>query len=158
MRQGHIINKYINFTLGTTSEGKTKSQKVFGHSKQGSSESLLLRKHFFGLVALSSVILNKLENWNNKLEHVVSNLPLLSVDCPLEIEELNQVAQIHDPEKEDAVDYNLFITCKKFINKVGRKYPLSSQILSNPSIRAQGLKSVKCHVGIRKKMASCLSV
>lgn len=42
---------------------------------------------------------------------------LQTINCPLEIEELNQVAQIHDPEKEDAVDYNLFITCKKFINK-----------------------------------------
>ena len=96
---------------------------------------------------------NKLENWNNKLECVVSNLLLLSVDCPLEIEELNQVAQIHDPDKEDAVDYNLFITCKKFINKVDRKYPLSSQTLSNPS-----LNSFKCHTVIRKKIAACPSV
>ena len=81
---------------------------------------------------------------------MVSNLPLLSVDCPLEIEELNQVAQIHDPDKEDAVDYNLFITCKKFINKVSRKYALPSQALSNPSFTAQGLKAIKCHAGIRK--------
>lgn len=89
---------------------------------------------------------------------MVFNLLLLSVDCPLEIEELNQVAQIHDPEKEDAVDYNLFITCKKFINKVSTKYALPSQTLSNPSVTAQGLKSVKCHAGIRKKMAPCPSV
>ena len=25
---------------------------------------------------------------------------------------------MHDPNKEDAVDYSLFITCKKFISKV----------------------------------------
>ena len=40
------------------------------------------------------------------------------VDCPLEVEELNQLAQTHDTNKEDAVDYALFLTCKKFINKV----------------------------------------
>ena len=41
-----------------------------------------------------------------------------SADCPLEVEDLNKLAQIHDPNKEDAVDYSLFISCKKFISKV----------------------------------------
>ena len=42
----------------------------------------------------------------------------MSTDCPLEVEDLNKLAQMHDPNKEDAVDYSLFITCKKFISKV----------------------------------------
>ena len=43
---------------------------------------------------------------------------ILSADCPLEVEDLNKLAQMHDPNKEDAVDYSVFISCKKFINKV----------------------------------------
>ena len=39
-------------------------------------------------------------------------------DCPLEVEDLNNLAQIHDLSKEDAVDYPLFVACKKFISKV----------------------------------------
>ncbi|XP_020620565.1 ankyrin repeat and EF-hand domain-containing protein 1-like isoform X1 [Orbicella faveolata] len=42
---------------------------------------------------------------------------LQTINCPLEVEDLNKLAQMHDPSKEDAVDYSLFITCKKFISK-----------------------------------------
>ncbi|XP_068732245.1 ankyrin repeat and EF-hand domain-containing protein 1-like isoform X2 [Montipora capricornis] len=42
---------------------------------------------------------------------------LQTINCPLEVEELNQLAQTHDTNKEDAVDYALFLTCKKIINK-----------------------------------------
>ena len=41
-----------------------------------------------------------------------------STDCPVDVEDLNKLAQMHDPSKEDALDYPLFITCKKFISKV----------------------------------------
>ena len=40
-------------------------------------------------------------------------------DCPVDVEDLNKLAQMHDLSKEDAIDYALFITCKKFISKVG---------------------------------------
>ena len=43
---------------------------------------------------------------------------LVSTDCPVEVEDLNKLAQMHDPSKEDTVDYALFIACKKFISKV----------------------------------------
>ena len=43
---------------------------------------------------------------------------LLSTDCPVDVEDLNKLAQIHDPNKDDALDYPMFISCKKFISKV----------------------------------------
>lgn len=43
---------------------------------------------------------------------------LLFTDCPVDVEDLNKLAQIHDPNKEDALDYAMFISCKKFISKV----------------------------------------
>ncbi|XP_058965683.2 ankyrin repeat and EF-hand domain-containing protein 1-like isoform X1 [Pocillopora verrucosa] len=42
---------------------------------------------------------------------------LQTINCPVDVEDLNKLAQMHDPNKEDAVDYPLFITCKKFISK-----------------------------------------
>ena len=39
-------------------------------------------------------------------------------DVPVEAEDLYKLALVHDPNKEDKVDYNLFLTGKKFINKV----------------------------------------
>lgn len=50
-------------------------------------------------------------------------LSLWSTDCPVDVEDLNKLAQMHDPNKEDAVDYPLFITCKKFISKVWNNLP-----------------------------------
>ena len=43
---------------------------------------------------------------------------LLFTDCPVDVEDLNKLAQIHDPNKEDTLDYPMFISCKKFISKV----------------------------------------
>jgi len=43
------------FKKGTTSEGKIPGQKRFPLSKQGSSESLFLRKKFWGLVGFSMI-------------------------------------------------------------------------------------------------------
>ena len=43
---------------------------------------------------------------------------LLILDVPVEVGDLSKLAQVHDISKEDQVDYNLFITGKKFISKV----------------------------------------
>ena len=42
----------------------------------------------------------------------------LFADCPVDVEDLNKLAQMHDPNKEDALDYPMFISCKKIIGKV----------------------------------------
>lgn len=49
---------------------------------------------------------------------VSMNFLFFFTDCPVDVEDLNKLAQMHDLSKEDAVDYALFITCKKFISKV----------------------------------------
>ena len=59
-------------------------------------------------------------NWQVWIKIVLS---LWSTDCPVDVEDLNKLAQTHDPNKEDAVDYPLFITCKKFISKVWNNLP-----------------------------------
>ncbi|XP_073243068.1 ankyrin repeat and EF-hand domain-containing protein 1-like isoform X1 [Porites lutea] len=51
---------------------------------------------------------------------------LQTINCPVDVEDLNKLAQIHDPNKDDALDYPMFISCKKFISKqfmvvVGKK-------------------------------------
>lgn len=56
---------------------------------------------------------------------------VMCIDCPIEVEDLNQLAQMHDPNKEDAVDYALFTTCKKFISKVCKNCFLVGFFLKN---------------------------
>ncbi|XP_032231944.1 ankyrin repeat and EF-hand domain-containing protein 1 isoform X2 [Nematostella vectensis] len=42
---------------------------------------------------------------------------LQTISCPVETDDLNKIASVHDPSKEDKADYTLFLTCKKIINK-----------------------------------------
>ncbi|KAK3754399.1 hypothetical protein QZH41_011175, partial [Actinostola sp. cb2023] len=46
---------------------------------------------------------------------------LQSLNCPVEVNDLEKVAIAHDPSKEDKVDYALFISCKKVISKQKKK-------------------------------------
>ena len=63
----------------------------------------------------------------------VNHSDFLFTDCPLEVEDLNKLAQMHDPNKEDAVDYSLFITCKKFISKVKALGKVLLKLINNSS-------------------------
>lgn len=38
--------------------------------------------------------------------------------APAENDELKKITEAHDPNRTDAVDYSIFLTGKKFINKV----------------------------------------
>eukprot|EP00794_Sanderia_malayensis_P015808 gene15808-17402_t len=43
---------------------------------------------------------------------------LQSANCPLKDDQLKTIGNVHDPNKIEMIDYNLFLTGKKFVNKL----------------------------------------
>lgn len=46
---------------------------------------------------------------------------LLTLSAPIESDELKRVVEAHDPNRTDSVDYSIFLSGKKFVNKVGKR-------------------------------------